>query len=50
MSKKMHQYLGYGSGDIAHIQHGDYTEEEVHGTVQVCVQEDQQDDEPIVYD
>ena len=50
VSKKMHQHLGHGGGDIAHIQQGDGTEEKVHGSVQLCVQADQHDDEPIAQD
>ena len=50
VSKKMHQHLGHGGGDIAHIQQGEGTEEEVHGSVQLCVQADQHDDEPIAQD
>ena len=50
VSKKMHQHLGHGGGDIALSQHGKDTEEEVHGSVQLCVQADQQDDEPIAHD
>jgi hypothetical protein len=46
----MHQHLGHSGSDKAHIQQGEGTEEEVHGSVQLCVQADQHDDEPIAQD
>lgn len=43
----MHQHLWYRGGDIAHIQHGEDTEEEIHGCVQTGVHEDQGNNEPV---
>lgn len=45
----MHQHLWHCGGDIAHIQHGEDAEEEVHGCVEVGVQVDQGDNEPIAH-
>ena len=46
----MHQHLGHRSGDITHIQQGEDTEEEIHGSVEMRVQAYQGDDEPIAKD
>lgn len=47
MCKKMHQHLGHGGGDVAHVQQGEDTKEEVHGSVKMRIQADQGDDEPV---
>ena len=46
----MHQHLGHSGGDITHIQQGEDTEEEIHGSVETHVQAYQGDDEPIAQD
>lgn len=50
VNDKMHQRLGHGGEDMAHIQQGEDSEEEVHGSVEMHVQADQGDNEPTVWD
>lgn len=46
----MHQHLGHSGGNIAHVQHGKDTKEEIHWCVEARVQLDQGDNEPIAHE
>ena len=47
---EVYQHLGHCVAGIGHIDNGQVGQEEVHGSVQLCVQADQHDDEPIAQD
>lgn len=43
LAENMHEHLGHSRGGVAHVQHGEDTDEEVHGRVEACVLVDEGD-------
>lgn len=48
-AENMHEHLGHSRGGIAHIQHGENTDEKVHGRVEARVLVDEGDEEAVAH-
>ena len=49
LAENMHEHLGHSRGGVAHVQHGEDTDEEVHGRVEACVLVDEGDEEAVAH-